>query len=367
MDEQRAGQARQIILVIDDNPDNLRLLFSMLNQKGYDIRPIRSGGAALDFARSIRPDLVLLDIMMPPPDGYAVCGQLKADAETRDIPVIFISALDDVFDKLKAFSLGAVDYITKPFHEEEVLSRVSAHMSLRRMRRVLEEKTRRLEAEVAERKRSEEKIRASMREKEVLLREVHHRVKNNMQTASSLLWLQSKSTDSEEVRKALTESRDRIAAMGLVHEKLYRSTDLSSIDAGAYLTDLARTVFASHNVLGERIALDADIAPLRLSIDVAIPCGLILNELISNALKYAFSGREKGTVSVCLRSDDGGGMRMTVADDGAGLPGDFDLNGSSSLGLKIVRDLAAHQLGADIDVRSESGAEITLKFQDKHA
>ena len=127
------------ILIVDDNPDNLRLLVNLLSHQGYHVRPTRDGRTALNSARLNPPDLILLDIMMPAPDGFAVCSLLKADERTQDIPIIFVSALNEVFDKIKAFSLGGVDYITKPFHEEEVLVRVRTHLTLRTLQKQLQE------------------------------------------------------------------------------------------------------------------------------------------------------------------------------------------------------------------------------------
>lgn len=127
------------ILIVDDTPDNVRLLMEMLSERGYKVRPATSGAHALTTARLEPPDLILLDILMPDMDGYRVCAELKADERTRDIPVIFISALQQVFDKVKAFGLGAVDYITKPFEAEEVFARVRTHITLRKLQQHLEE------------------------------------------------------------------------------------------------------------------------------------------------------------------------------------------------------------------------------------
>jgi len=145
------------ILVVDDTHDNLRLLTSILTEYDYHVRPVPDGRKALSAAKAKLPDLILLDIMMPDLDGYAVCEQLKADEQTRDVPVIFISALDETFDKVKAFSCGGVDYITKPFQGEEVIARVETHLTLRKMQKSLE-------AEIAERKRAEEALRQHNRE-----------------------------------------------------------------------------------------------------------------------------------------------------------------------------------------------------------
>jgi sigma-B regulation protein RsbU (phosphoserine phosphatase) len=134
------------ILVVDDTPANLRLLAGMLGQRGYRVRPVPSGKLALRAIASAPPDLILLDIRMPEMDGYQVCQRLKADEGTRDIPVIFISALDELGDKVRAFQAGGVDYVTKPFQFEEVLARVETHLALRRLQVRLEEANRELEA-----------------------------------------------------------------------------------------------------------------------------------------------------------------------------------------------------------------------------
>src|ERR687885_2007348 len=128
------------ILVVDDTPANLRLLVGLLTEQGYAVRPARDGFQALSIAQGAGIDLILLDIQMPQIDGYEVCSKLKANEETRDIPVIFISALSDVFDKVKAFGVGGVDYITKPFQVEEVLARVETHLAVQQLQNSLREK-----------------------------------------------------------------------------------------------------------------------------------------------------------------------------------------------------------------------------------
>ncbi|MEG4235453.1 PAS domain-containing protein [Microcoleus sp. Pol11C3] len=152
---------QQNILMVDDHPESLRLLSQILSKRGYKVRPTRDGSLALNFARSSAPDLILLDIMMPGMDGYQVCQLLKACPETKHIPVIFISSLDEVFDKVKAFSLGAADYITKPFQIEEVVARVQNQLLLSRLSKELLAKNALLEAEIEERKRIEVQLRES--------------------------------------------------------------------------------------------------------------------------------------------------------------------------------------------------------------
>jgi signal transduction histidine kinase len=140
MDVLKTDNYKGNILVVDDTPENLRLLVSILEAKGYEIRPVPNGKLALSGARGFLPDLILLDIMMPEMDGYEVCSQLKAHERTKDIPVIFISAINEVLDKVKAFEVGGVDYITKPFQVEEVLARVETHLVLQRLQTKLQHK-----------------------------------------------------------------------------------------------------------------------------------------------------------------------------------------------------------------------------------
>lgn len=155
MNDDRAQEPKANILVVDDKPDNLRLLSAMLSQLGYEVRKVIDGKTALMTAQAAPPDLILLDIMMPNMNGYEVCQHLKASPTTRDIPVIFISALDEVIDKVKAFAVGGVDYITKPFSEEEVFARVENNLTLRRLQQQLTEQNARLQQEICDRQKAE--------------------------------------------------------------------------------------------------------------------------------------------------------------------------------------------------------------------
>jgi PAS domain S-box-containing protein len=148
------------ILLVDDTPNNLRLLSGLLKEKGYDVRAVISGRMAITAAQASPPALVLLDISMPEMNGYEVCRQLKTDERTRHIPVIFISALDDVFDKVKAFDVGGVDYITKPFQVEEVLARVKLHLTLQKLQRQMQQQNAELQEQIRERQQAEEKYRS---------------------------------------------------------------------------------------------------------------------------------------------------------------------------------------------------------------
>ncbi|MCX6560756.1 MAG: PAS domain S-box protein [Candidatus Aminicenantes bacterium] len=212
-------------------------------------------------------------------------------------------------------------------------------------------------------KQAEESIRASLREKEVLLREVHHRVKNNMQVISSLFNLQAGHTLNEDGRAILKEAQARIRAISLVHEKLYQSADLSRIDLGGYLNSLAIHLVHFYRPQPGLVRLETDLEEATLGITSAIPCGLLLNELISNALKHAFAQNRAGVIRIGLKHGPGDLIVIRVADDGIGFPEDLDFRKSDSLGLQIV-NLLAGQLNATIELDRTNGTAFTLTFRE---
>ena len=215
--------------------------------------------------------------------------------------------------------------------------------------------------DVTERMLNEELIKTSLREKEALLKEIHHRVKNNLQVVSSLLGLQSRVVADPEMRKMFQESQDRIHSMALLHESLYQSHNLSQVNFPDYIRQLAAHLFHSYGVAAERIHLRTDLDSLSLHLDAAVPCGLIINELVSNSLKYAFPDGREGEIRIELREHADGTTRLVVADNGVGLKADVDWVNTRSLGLRLVRTLA-QQLGAEIEVKSNMGMEVRLAF-----
>jgi len=217
-----------------------------------------------------------------------------------------------------------------------------------------------------ERKIIEEQIRNSLEEKEVLLREIHHRVKNNMQVITSLLNLQSRTIDDPKYREMFDESKNRIRAMAIVHEKLYRTEDIARIDISDYIASLANGLFMFYGVDASLVSLSINAKDIVLGIDTAIPCGLIINELLTNALKYAFPDRRKGVVSISILKDGptGNAYTLTVKDNGTGLPEGYDFRASKSLGLLLVTSLAEHQLQGSVQVTPENGTEFCIHFED---
>jgi len=219
--------------------------------------------------------------------------------------------------------------------------------------------------DITDRIRAEEELRRSLREKEVLLQEVYHRTKNNMQVIASLLNIEAMSCGNEKVCTILNEMNGRITAMSLVHQKLYESKDLSRIDFGEYLEDLLAEIkpayFEKARDVEMGVSAERGIVVL---IDTAIPCGLVINELIVNAIKYAFPDNRKGNIRVKLERDEAGFLVLTVADDGVGLPPGFDFRSDGKIGLQTVVSLIEAQLQGDISFISRSGTVCTMKIRD---
>ena len=210
-------------------------------------------------------------------------------------------------------------------------------------------------------KESESQIRASLREKEVLLQEIHHRVKNNLQVVSSLLNLQAEHIQHPETLRAFAESRARIQSMALVHEKIYRNTSLAHIDFSDYLRELTAQLFQNYNTNPRQIALRLELAPVAFGLDTAIPCALIVNELVSNSLKYAFPPGHTGELLIRLRSEEGRSVELEVADNGVGLPAGYDWKQSQSLGLQLVRMLT-QQLHGQVQLVPGVGVRYCIVF-----
>ncbi|VVB96970.1 Methyl sulfide methyltransferase-associated sensor [uncultured archaeon] len=217
--------------------------------------------------------------------------------------------------------------------------------------------------DINERKQAEEQIIHSLREKEVLLREIHHRVKNNMQIVSSLLGLQAESIKEKKYLEMFKDSRNRIMSMYMIHEKLYRSRDLEKIEFNEYITDLASGLLQSHGVEAGTVKLNLNVGDTSLGIDFAIPCGLIINELITNSLKYAFPDGRIGEISVSLHPFNKNMFELVVSDNGVGFPSDVDFRKTESLGLRLVTILAENQLHGQIDLERAGGTRFRIKFK----
>lgn len=218
--------------------------------------------------------------------------------------------------------------------------------------------------DVTERKQQEERLKNSLKEKEALLREIHHRVKNNLQIIYSLLNLQAGYLDSTRYKRFFQESQDRIKSMVLIHETLYQSENLADINPVEYVNSLIKYLAHTYSIQKHNININTHIEEIDMDIDTAIPCGLIINELVSNALKYAFPGnvrRQKSEIVITLKKDTGHRLMLSVADNGKGLPADLDCENTRTLGLQLVCALA-QQLRGTIHVQKTPGTVFTIQF-----
>lgn len=215
--------------------------------------------------------------------------------------------------------------------------------------------------DITERKRAEENLQASLKEKEILIREIHHRVKNNMQVISSLLSLQARNLKNAQLLEILKTCQNRIRSMALVHEKLYRSKNLSRIELSEYVNSLAIHLFHSYNKDTNSIKLNLDVKEIALDINLAIPCGLIINELISNALKYAFPEGRKGEIGIELKPKKDNRLLLLVRDNGIGFPQDLDIRNTNTLGMQIVT-LLVDQIDGVLTLRRSPGTEFKILF-----
>lgn len=220
-----------------------------------------------------------------------------------------------------------------------------------------------VQQELFDRKKAEEQLEASLKEKEVLLREIHHRVKNNMQIISSLLKLQSGYSKDETFSEIFKESQNRIITMSLVHEKLYQSSDFTKIDFNEYIKDIVHGLYQSYGVDTGKVSLNIIVEDVSLGVDSAIPCGLIINELVTNSLKHAFSDGRKGEIKIIVHKADENEIEVTICDNGIGIPESIDFRKTESLGLHLVTILVENQLHGKIYLDRSKGTEFKIRFK----
>ncbi|MGD1005443.1 MAG: histidine kinase dimerization/phosphoacceptor domain -containing protein, partial [Methanoregulaceae archaeon] len=290
--------------------------------------------------------------------------------ETMDLRIgesWFEVDVDPIFDEAGEFT-GAVHIIndiTNRKRSEQTLKTFVDDLDRQVIERTsdLSDVNLKLVTEIGIRLDAEKQLTKTVGEKEVLIREVHHRVKNNLQIIISLLNLQSRYIEDEKSSQVIRDSQSRIRAMALVHEKLYKSTDISKIDLGDYIKFLGNSLFQFFGMQGKGITLTMDIRDIFLDIDTAIPLGLIINELISNSLKYAFPGGKKGDISLAIHREEHT-LTILFKDNGVGIPQDFDWRNAKSLGLRLVISLV-EQLSGTIELDRSAGTSFSIVVHEK--
>ena len=217
-------------------------------------------------------------------------------------------------------------------------------------------------ADATDRKRAAVAMKALLDEKDVLLREIHHRVKNNLQVVSSLLNLQALKLEDEALRRVFQESQSRIRAMALIHETLYESHDLSRIELGPYISRVGDSLIGMYGASADRIRLRVEAERVALTIDEMVPCGLIINELLSNSLKHAFPDGRAGEVRIAATASPEGIVTLELRDNGVGLPADLDIHDTTTMGMRLVTGLVENQLGGTIEVDRRTGTAFRVSF-----
>jgi DNA-binding response OmpR family regulator/septum formation topological specificity factor MinE len=457
LEHERTDPPKRNILIVDDAPANRALLSDILIDAGYTVRPVPGGPEALAEAEAAPPDLILLDIKMPGMDGYQVCQQLKADQRTSDIPIIFMSVLEETQDKIKAFDAGGADYLTKPFEFSEVLARIQTHLALRGARRQLqaanyelerryrevktyhdhleemvaertaelrrtngqlwqeiaarskaeeelkqyrthleelvkrrtaelERSNHQLQAEIAERVRAEaqrdatlatlatialqnarlyEQAQRDAQMKATLLHEVNHRVGNNLSVLIGLVEIEQSHAQSGELgryQRAMENMASRLQGLAAVHRMLSASgwtpPRLDELSRRIIETVL-KLVPADKDVTVEMLPSEVRVSPKQ-----AHNLALVINELATNAVKYAWRERTEGRIEVRIDLEDDGEMiRFEFRDDGPGYAQDVLRLERHSVGFDLIRDVVNYALDGTLSLHNDAGAVAVVRFK----
>ena len=381
------------ILLVDDIEENLYMLQSLFSAGDFSVYRAKDGKEAFELALNFNPHLIISDILMPVMDGFSLCRELKQSARLKNIPFIFYTATyTDRKDEELALSLGADRFLVKPIEPERLLAIVDEvldeHAEGRalpakgqptekdylkiynsRLIHKLEDKLDELKkansslaAEISVRKNAEERAEASLQEKEILLKEVYHRTKNNMQVIIGLLDLQTRKTRSEETLRILRDMSSRIYSMSLVHDLLYRSKNLAEIRLDVYLTKLAESLISIYETEEIEVELHVESVAVPINLQFAVPLGLVINEIISNSLKYAFPSRKQGTITIKADAYGENGIDLKIGDNGIGLPRGLDVDALETLGMRLIQEVVEDQLLGDLDKDSSNGLNYTISI-----
>ena len=351
------------VLQIEDSLIDAALTERALTKAGYQVYSERVENALeMQAGLAKHPwDVIIADYRLPHFDAPAALSLLQESG--LDIPFIVVSGAIGEELAVAIMRAGAHDYLLKddmarlaPAVEREIRD-----ARTRRERSQAEQALNESRERFIEQALALERQTVLLQQRETMLREIHHRVKNNMQVMSSLLSLQSRAASSAEIRRMLEDNQNRIQSMALLHEILYQSQDLALVDFSKYLLRMVDHLFRSYGVNSRQIRLHSDLDPIKIDLDDALPTGLLISEVISNSLKHGFPEGRSGEIRILLRRQPAGTVSLVLSDSGVGLPDDLDWTTSRSLGLRLVRALA-DQLRASLDVRSQNGTEVKLVF-----
>ncbi|MGH8174984.1 MAG: sensor histidine kinase [Steroidobacter sp.] len=330
----------EVILNVNDTEPNRYVTTRILSRAGFRVLEAATGAEALRLARKEQPPLVVLDVNLPDISGIEVCRRLKEQPDTASIMVLQMSATNiAVLDRVHSLGAGADSFLVEPVEPEELEAVARALLRLHR---------------------SEASLRRSLAERELLLKEVNHRVKNSLQLVMSMLSLQGSELEDADAREHFTKAIARIAAIAAVHERLYQTDDPLSVEMRGYLTglcdELARAGISDRN----ECTLRSDIEAVRLPTNQGVSLALIVNELVINALKYGGRVDQHVVINVCLRRLTDSELQLTVADNGAGAA--LTNKAESGLGTRLIKMLAQQLKGRVETANLDEGYTVVVTF-----
>ena len=337
------------ILLVEDNPGDVRLLREMFSKErpgSYELMHLPRLGLALNHLAKGEVDIVLLDLGLPDGDGVEIVRRVRTLAP--QVPLIVLTGRDDDASVAEAMFEGAQDYLVKGQIEQRALPRALRH-AIERFSLLNKAALSNIELE------------RRVKEKDILLGEIHHRVKNSLQVVSSLLSLEAARIQDSTVVEMLQSTQNRIRSMALIHQTLYQSKDFARVDFHAFLRSFVPTLIQSYSMHPERVRHHFHVAEVRLPIDAAIPCGLIVNELTTNALKHAFPEGRCGEIEIDFTHDCDNHATLTISDDGVGMPDCFEFERSETLGIQLVY-LLAGQIGGTVAVQLCGPTRFVIRF-----
>jgi two-component sensor histidine kinase/CheY-like chemotaxis protein len=359
----RSIEMSKKIMIVEDNVAAAAMIRASLEAFGYNVLDlVMQGEEIVQQIEEKKPDLIIMDIVLQRGrmDGITAAEKIS---ESFDTPIVYITGNNTDALYARARNTRPYGYILKPFKPAELRAAVEMALNKSEAESELKKHRDQLEELVSERTLEltsmNEQLKASLREKEILLKEIHHRVKNNMQLISSLLHIQAAHSEDPKFLRFYEESRNRIRAMALVHESLYRSKSLAHIDICEHTRTLVSQLVRSYECYDVELSITGE--SIFLGIDVAIPFGLIVNELVSNAFRHGLRGREKGALGVEVHCSPERVVTLIVSDNGCGFPEGLDFRASSSLGLQLVNDLVG-QIDGSIELDGSNGTTFTVRF-----
>ncbi|MGZ4857627.1 MAG: histidine kinase dimerization/phosphoacceptor domain -containing protein [Methanobacteriaceae archaeon] len=321
------------ILLIEDNLGDIVLFKSMLEdaEDYLHLKVVESLKDSLKILNKSDFDVIILDLGLPDSNGFETFIQVHN--HSPQIPIIILTGLDDEKLGVRAFNEGAQDYLIKGQIDSKLVHR-SIKYAIERQ--------------------------AYLKKRDLMIKEIYHRMKNNMQIISSLLSLQGDYVEDIKILDILKKSQTRVISMAILHEKLYQSKYLSWINTSDYIQSLVQDLFKTHIIEEGKITPIIEVDDVKLNIKTAVPCGLIINELLTNSLKYAFPHGRSGEIHVTLKAEDDK-FKLTISDNGIGFPEDIDFKNTESLGLKLVNSLT-NQIDGNIELDRSQGTKFKITF-----